>query len=108
MSRSLGRINELITGFTDVEELTIGPRSPAGRYELRILLADPQGNSVVLKCGDVSNLKIADFGGGLTQFLCLRVVDLRDRQLERVRFHLSEEERNAIEFDCATVDIEKS
>ena len=107
MSPSVVEINVALAGFADVEELSLGPRSPEGRYDLRIVLSDPKRNTVVLNCGDVSSLKIADFGGGLSQFLCLRAVDLRDRQLDKVMFHFSDEERNAIEFDCGSAAIER-
>jgi hypothetical protein len=106
MIRSVGQINEALAGFTDVEELSLGPRSIQGQYALRIILADPRGNRVILRCEDISGLKITDFGGGLSQFLCLRAVDIRDRQLDRVRFHFADKERNAIEFDCGSADVE--
>jgi hypothetical protein len=106
MNQSAERINEVLAGFTDVEELSLGPRGFRERYDLQIVLTDSHGDGVVLKCANVSGLRIADFVGGLSQFLCLRAKDQRVRQLDRIKFHFVDEERKSIEFDCEAAEIE--
>jgi hypothetical protein len=73
---SASEINNAIESFTDVVELRIS--SSAGRgYELTLMLANTDRAVAKLECSDVSNLRIAEFGGGLTQLLCLRAEDVR-------------------------------
>jgi len=108
MSQSVEQINEALAGFTDIEELSLGPRSRQERYDLRVVLTDARGGRIALNCGDVSGLKITDFGGGLSQILCLRAEDVRSRRLDRVSFHFADKERDTVAFDCATVDVERS
>ena len=106
MNRSVEQLNEALAGFAHIDELRLSMPSNQGRYDLRLVLTDSRGDKIVLNCGEISSLRIADFGGGLSQFLGLRVMDVRGRQLDRVSFHFSEGERDTIAFDCATATIE--
>jgi hypothetical protein len=99
------KINEAINGFSDVNDLNLLIDKATGSYELRIVLAHPSGQSLLLSCRDVSSLRLADFGGGLTQFLAFRCKDVRLKHLDRVSFHFSELERETISFDCSDAQI---
>lgn len=105
MIQSTDEINEALAGFTDVISLETVAAGAQWSYDLRITLANASGKAVVLHCEDVSSLHISEFGGGLTQFLVLRGRDVREKQLDRVRFHFCDLERGAIAFDCVTADV---
>jgi hypothetical protein len=105
MIRPIEQINEVLTGFADVISLEMVAIRAQRGYDLKITLANSSGEVIVLSCGDVSSLHISEFGGGLTQFLCLRGRDMRERQLDRVTFHFHDVERDAIAFDCVSADV---
>ena len=98
------QINKTIAGFTDLVELTISRFTGSG-YELRLVLANTELAGVHLECSDVSNLKIAEFGGGLTQFVCLRAEDVRAAQLDRVTLQFADLVRGMIAFDCSFASV---
>jgi hypothetical protein len=54
---------------------------------------------------DVSQLELSEFGGGLTQLLQLKVTDVSADQLDRVRFRVTESERQMISFSCHEMRI---
>ena len=105
MIRSIEQINEALAGFTDVISLEIVATRAQWAYALRITLADASGETVLLFCEDISSLRVSEFGGGLTQFLVLRGRDVREDQLDRVKFHFRDVERGAIAFDCMSADV---
>jgi hypothetical protein len=72
---------------------------------LSLTLANSDDASILLECDDVSNLAIRDFGGGLTQFLCLRASDVREMQHDRAAIHIADLEENAISFDCSRASV---
>jgi len=43
--------------------------------------------------------------GGLTQFLQFRCVDVLSEQIDRVALHFSDDEGEAIGFDCADCQV---
>lgn len=104
MKNSASQINNAIAGFADVFEFTISWSLESG-YALILVLADSDRTGVKLECSDVSNLAIAEFGGGLTQFLCLRAEDVRAAQLDRITLRFADLERGAIAFNCASASV---
>jgi hypothetical protein len=105
MKLSVEQINRAIPGLTDVVELKLQCDTSTGKYELTLVLLGAEGKTVALKCKDISNFSLSKFGGGLTQFLCLRAEDVRARQLDRVSFHFADLERASIAFDCADATV---
>ena len=104
MKNSASQINNTIAGFTDVAELSISLSGQNG-YELALVLLNTDRAGVKLECFDISNLAVAEFGGGLTQFLCLRAEDVRAAQLDRVALRFSDLERGTIVFDCSSATV---
>ena len=104
MKDSASQINEAISNLTDVVELTIS-RSGGGGYELTLVLTNSAHVGAKLECSDVSSLAIAEFGGGLTQFLCLRAEDVRSAQFDRVALRFTDLERGTIAFCCASASV---
>src|SRR5438045_4082500 len=66
-------------------DLTLELQNPASERVLNVILTD------------VSSLKLKEFGGGLTQLLYLMIEDIRDRQIDRVNFHVKDVERGMLE-----------
>jgi len=89
---SASQVNNAIASFTDVVELKIS-RSAGSGYELTLVLENSDRAGAKLECSDVSNLTIAEFGGGLTQLLCLRAEDVRAAQLDRVALRFADLEK---------------
>ena len=100
------QVNNAIASFTDVVELKIS-RSAGSGYELTLVLENSDRAGAKLECSDVSNLTIAEFGGGLTQLLCLRAEDERAAQLDRVALRFSDLERGTIAFDCSSASVKR-
>jgi hypothetical protein len=108
MSLPVEQINEALAGFTDIEELSLGPRSLQGQYDLRVVLyrCSRQQHRASLR----RHLRPKDnrlwrrpLSGPV-----LRAEDMRGTQLDRVSFHFVDKERDTVAFDCTTVDIKRS
>lgn len=101
MTDLVSQINSALKGYTNVLSLSISHSDPALGYRLSLVAANSNHESIVLECDEVSNLTIRDFGGGLTQFLCLRASDVRKMQHDRVAIHFADLEEDAISFDSS-------
>lgn len=53
-------------------------------------------------------MSIREFGGGLTQVMCLRVKDLSDLQHDRVRFLLEDLEDQALSLKCEALTAKQA
>ena len=104
MKASASQINNSIANFTDVVDLSLSSSSGGG-YDLKLVLTNSDHIHVTLECFDVSNFAIAEFGGGLTQFLCFRAEDVSGAQLDRVALRFSDLERGTIRFDCSSATV---
>jgi hypothetical protein len=105
MLPSIEEINRELAGFTDVVEMAMSFEPARETYDLKLVLADASAHLITLRCGDISSFSLAGFGGGLTQFLGLRAIDIRARQLDRVAFYFEDRERESFGFYCSTVGI---
>ncbi len=80
-----------------------------GGYDL-ILRLSPDGKNgpsdVTLRFCEVGQLRVNQFGEGLTQILLLNVEDLSANQLERIRYRVTELENDSIAFTCRDMSIE--
>jgi hypothetical protein len=98
-------INNALSGFSNVLGLCLMIDPISGKYQLTLELADERSTSTLLRCVDISNLHLSAFGGGLTQFLRFRCVDVRSEQLDRVALHFSDDEGKTIIFNCADCEV---
>ena len=99
-------LNDALSGFTVLLQLAFAALDEASTYRLPLELAESEsvGSSAIsVTFDDVSNLCLSEFGGGLTQLLHLRIVDIRDRQWDRSKFEVSEVERQVISFRCRSI-----
>jgi hypothetical protein len=98
-------LQQRLREYSKVDSLHLDARAD-GYYDLTLVLAEESG-ALQLRVVflDVSNLRIESFGGGLTQLRLLRIEDISDRQLDRIRFHVKELEDAQFECDCFDVRI---
>jgi hypothetical protein len=105
MTLSVEHLNAVLVGFTEVIELKLQTDRASQEYDLQLVLADGRGDTIVLNCSGISNFRMSEFGGGLTQFLALRAEDVRSQQLDRIVFHFTDLERGTIDFTCSAADV---
>lgn len=101
-------IDQELRGYTIVMLLQFVTDVTSGVCKLNIQLAkdDALGSEAIeLEFDDVGQLSIREFGGGVTQVLCVRVVDVSDLGLERVKLRVEEMERDAIRFECRSARL---
>lgn len=104
--RDIERLNERLVENAFVVSIHIDIEEAALRYNLLLSLSDSEHDEqgkLVLLFYDVSNLRLVEFGGGLTQFLHLKLSRISGG-LDRKNFSLNELEHGNIAFDFAAVD----
>jgi hypothetical protein len=104
-STSVDEINEDLKGFSSLVELGLTSEQSLGKYDLKIILANDEGRTLLLHCKDVSSLRLSEFGGGLTQILALRCEDVRAQQHDRVTIHFADLERDTLNFNCLSAIV---
>lgn len=99
--------NEQLSGYTDVLFLEFsseaGPRSCT--VSITLLNGCRDGSNITLTCSDVGRFSLSEFGGGLTQLLCLRIRSIAHEGRDRARFVVEDLERQAIWFECDAFSI---
>jgi hypothetical protein len=94
-----------IFGYTTLNGLEFMFDPVRSVCDLTLQLENPSSRkAVTLVLQDVSDLTLREFGGGLTQLLCLVIHDKRELQLDRKNFQIKEVERGT--FDCHCKDFE--
>lgn len=102
----IGSIEKRLQGYCKVAGFHLDTR-PDLYYDLVLVLEREEDSRLIrLVCKDVSNLRLEDFGGGLTQFRFLKIEDVSDQQWDRVRFRLRELEDSHFECKCFDLLIE--
>ncbi len=102
--------NEYVRGFTVIKAISFTSNLESHLFECELNLElckseySPE-EKVVLKFIGVSSLKINELGGGLSQLCFLEIHDIRERQLDRLNFSVSETENNAISFYCTRIEV---
>ena len=99
--------NELLSSYTDVAALTFTSEPPSWSCTVSVTLfkGAQDGPRLVLSCSDASRLSLSEFGGGLTQVLCLRLRSVAHEGRDRIRFVVEDLERGALWFECHTFSI---
>jgi hypothetical protein len=101
-------VRRQLRGHTIVLKCLFETQFDDGDCTLTLDLADEwtPGSSVVrVRFSSVSNLSIREFGGGITQVMCLVIEDVREWQCENVVYRVSESEHDTISFLCRDVSI---
>lgn len=103
--------NELLAGFTTVESMSFASLAPDNQCDLTFALrrdSVDEGPLLSLRFHGVALLNLSDFGGGLTQVMCLRVEDIRGRQWEYLNYSVSDLEDNRVRFLCRSIECIES
>ena len=100
-------LNEALAGYTQVEALLFETESAGHVHRLTLHLRRSERESAPLRVvfHGVTGLALSEFGGGLTQILCLRAADISERQLDRVGFEVTERERGVLSFRCRSFEV---
>jgi hypothetical protein len=100
-------INERLIEHNCVLGLSIDIEPRTLKYNLMMTL----GTSEESNCGklhvyfyDISNFNLVDFGGGLTQFMHLKI-DTDDSGMDRAYFKITEEEHDNVSFHFSSCDV---
>ena len=99
-------LNDRLIKNSCVVSLHIDMEKDTFKYNLLLTLSESENESadkLVLYFWDVSNLKLMEFGGGLTQFIHLKISRLTSG-LDRMSFVLNELEHGKISFNFVSVD----
>lgn len=91
-------LNELLLAHNCVDLIHLDSEEGIVKYDLFITLAESEtqgAKKISVVFFDVCELRVVDFGGGLTQFMDLKVTRIDDG-LDRIRYELSDEEYEKI------------
>ncbi len=100
-----GSLQQQLSGCWTVHSLYFESR-PDLYYDLSLVL-EKSGDRVRVIFRDVSNLRIDDFGGGLTQLRGLKIDDISARQWDRARYSITElEDEKHFACNCFNVTVE--
>ena len=81
-----------------------------GECDLTLDLATDEkagSDAISIRFIGVSNLKIDEIGGGISQLISLKVVDIRKQQWDRLNYKVCDYETQRIEFLCRDFYIER-
>jgi hypothetical protein len=83
-----------------------GPGCPVQEVELQMRTErrDPAAQ-IRLRFIGVQKLQIEDWPSGEVSLASFEVLDIRDRQLEELNWHIQDYEQDAITFLCRSVEI---
>jgi hypothetical protein len=108
ISQRIAATDKLV-GYTTVCHLEFNYDSVRSVCDLAMKLENPtDGKSLTLLLKEVSQLRLEEFGGGLTQLLYLLIEDIREAQLDRVSYHVKDVERGIFECQCRDIAISES
>ncbi len=63
-------------------------------------------DEVKIHFSGVSNLKIDEIGGGISQFCRLDVVNIQDKQWDQLNYYVFDYENDTISFNCKDIEID--
>ena len=93
-------------GYTTVKDLKFEFDAVRSVCSLALQLENPTSQRVIsLVLKEVANLRLKEFGGGLTQLLYLLVEDIRGSQLDRINFQVKDVERGTFECQCRDFEV---
>lgn len=99
INRILVKNNLLITVHIDIEPSSF-------KYNLLLSLSNDEysNEKISLYFYDVSNMKMKDIGGGLTQFMLLKI-SIIDGFYDRSKYIIEDEEDDKISFEFNSFDF---
>jgi hypothetical protein len=104
MSDLAQKLTDQLQGFTDVISMKLLFDDQVG-YNFELELESQNKDRLQLFCQDISLLRIAEFGGGLTQLNHLRVFDVGSKHLDRIKLEFSDLNPELMSFSCSKAAI---
>jgi hypothetical protein len=96
-------------GYTTVNDLKFEFDAARSVCDLTLQLENPSSQkAITLVLKEVANLRLNEFGGGLTQLLLLMIEDVRGLQYDRINFKVKEIERGTFECHCRDFEIREA
>ena len=108
MQMTIENANDTLRGFTDVLSLEFNWSLTECRYDFKLVLTNDSSQKRTLLCNGVSGVKLSRFGGGMSQFMLLKLIDVRAHQWDRVSYKLRELEHEAIFLRCQSFVMAES
>jgi hypothetical protein len=99
------RVMEYLSGYTNMRELSLRAAPPDWKYQLSLRLENKIGGERQVDFMDVSGVSLKEIGGGMTQFMLLKIEDVSKYQLDRIQYKISEIEHGRISFSCQAFKI---
>ncbi len=99
-------------GYTIIREMHFETDMNSEFYEssLRIVLCKDEKNpedDIKIVFYGVSNLKVGEIGGGVSQLCHLDIADITNNQWDRLHYYIFDNETEKISFYCRDLEIEK-
>jgi len=92
-------------GAAKLKEITIFNDAARGEFDMRVTLYNPTSNiSVVATFEDVQGLDLSKMRPGL-MLGPLKAIDMSERQMERIKYKVSDYEEEQIFFYCARFSL---
>ena len=103
----LDRINSLLRDHRDLDGIIVSFNPNRLWYEAVISLSEPgeHPSRVSLLFLGVCGLRMQEIGPGQTQLRRLRVTDISDRQLDRIRCEVEELDLTLLHFHCSAIEV---
>lgn len=101
-------VNELLISHNCLRSLSIAMNQEYYSYDLTLVLSvseDEAARTVLLSFFDISSFYCSEVGGGLTQFMHLKVRKLSSG-LDRMNYQLDELEDNRLSFSFSSFEID--
>ena len=94
-----------LRGFVALRDFVLSLDPANSRYSLRLKLTNAAGLTRTLLCRDVQNLELNATGEGFNQLSMLRIEDVTDDELDRIRYTVDELETEAIFLHCGEIEV---
>ena len=101
-------VNFAMQGLSILLHFDMEASQDCSSYNLTLELGDkPRQPSrrTFVRFRNVSEMRIKDFGGGLTQLLLLKAQELGAFVIEGAKFEVKELERNSLSFKCESMEV---
>ena len=98
-------------GFSKVHSFTFleeGIIPLASKYSLELILESERMAETFrlhLRFTGVQSFELHEFGGGWTQIMGFDIVDVSDRQWDKIKFEVIDYEDQRLSFFCETVEV---
>lgn len=103
-------LSEHWQGFTIIKSISFETNFESGEFECDLYIDLIQNeytheDQVNVKFMGVSNLKLGEIGGGISQICHLDIINIKDRQWAGLNYSVFDAENEVITFNCRDLEI---